>query len=61
MVCKIFFCSKFPKTIEKGFYFSNARGFTFQASAKTALLLASMVVTYYIKLFQTGPIDIAVF
>ena len=32
----------------------NARRFAFQANAKIALLRASIVVTYYIKLFRTG-------
>ena len=32
---------------------ANARGFTFQKNAKLELLRASIVVTYYIKLFHT--------
>ena len=33
---------------------ANARSSDFQANTKNTLLRASMVVTYYIKLFRTG-------
>ena len=52
-VCKIFFCSKFLHIPQK-FCRSKKRWRKLANNSNMALLCASMVVTYYIKLFRTG-------